>query len=107
MLTTSRGLVTSIMRFTIFFNVSALLNDGTFISAELAVWSLVEPGIYLIASCLPTLRPLVLKLLKELQALKQISNGSSYDNGISLEWHQQYVNAADDRRSDEDTILGT
>lgn len=60
-LTGSIGLVASIVRFTIFFNVKAL-SDGTFISAKLATWSLVEPGVYLIAACLPSLRPLLLSL---------------------------------------------
>jgi hypothetical protein len=104
-LTISRGLVTSIIRFTIFFNVTDLTYDGTFISADLAIWSMVEPGIYLVAACLPTLRPLVRKLFSEVRAVKSTKNSSSSSapSGIQLEWRvdQRF----DARRSDEDSIL--
>lgn len=61
-LTLCRGIVTSVIRFSVFFNVKALATDGTYVSADLAVWSLVEPGMYLLAACLPTIRPLLLKV---------------------------------------------
>ncbi|KAF2475277.1 uncharacterized protein BDR25DRAFT_382215 [Lindgomyces ingoldianus] len=99
-LTGGIGLVTSIIRFAIFFDVSAL-KDGTFVSAELATWSLVEPGIYLLAACLPTLRPLVLKLATGLHTVKEVSGGSM-PNSIPLEWRQSRPH---DQRSDEDSIL--
>ena len=51
------GLVSSIVRFTIFFQNEAFV-DGTWKSVDLMTWTLIEPGIYLIAACLPNLRPL-------------------------------------------------
>lgn len=94
--------MTSIIRFAIFFNVKALLFDGTFISAELVIWSLVEPGIYLIAACLPTLRPLFLELITKFRGPKSISKGSRTTEGISLEWRERRGHA---QISDEDSIL--
>ncbi|PVH97526.1 hypothetical protein DM02DRAFT_470119, partial [Periconia macrospinosa] len=52
------GFVTSTIRFTIFFKVKELTTDGTWLSLDLAIWSTIEPAIYLIAACLPPLRPL-------------------------------------------------
>ncbi|KAF2682951.1 hypothetical protein K458DRAFT_432368 [Lentithecium fluviatile CBS 122367] len=101
-LTGGLGLVTSIIRFTIFFNVKALTNDGTFVSADLAIWSLVEPGMYLLAACLPTLRPLILKLFGGVRAAKNISGESSKTDDVQLEWRSRRNHS---RLSDEDNIL--
>ncbi|MCJ1284086.1 hypothetical protein MMC26_003417 [Xylographa opegraphella] len=62
-LTGSLGLVSSIVRFAIFFGTNGFV-DGTWSSTILMIWTLVEPGIYLIAACLPSLRPLVLYIIK-------------------------------------------
>ncbi len=51
------GLVSSIIRFTIFFQNEAFV-DGTWASVNLMTWTLIEPGIYIIAACLPNLRAL-------------------------------------------------
>lgn len=56
------GLVASIIRFNM-FNLHTL-SDGTWASAKLAIWSLVEPGVYLIAACLPSFRPVISSLSK-------------------------------------------
>ena len=53
-----RGLVASCVRFAIFFEQDALA-DATWKTAYLSVWTVTEPGTYLIAACLPVLRPLV------------------------------------------------
>ncbi|KAE8368547.1 hypothetical protein BDV27DRAFT_40174 [Aspergillus caelatus] len=54
----SIGLVTSIMRFQIFFRNNAF-SDGTWVAVELIIWTQVETGVYLISACLPTYRPLL------------------------------------------------
>ena len=54
----NRGLVTSIMRFVSFANLN-YYGDVTWDAVNPLAWTCIEPGIYLIASCLPTLRPLV------------------------------------------------
>ena len=50
------------MRFAIFFQQDALA-DATWKTAYLSVWTVTEPGTYLIAACLPVLRPLVRRVL--------------------------------------------
>lgn len=56
----------SIIRLTVTFRVDARY-DGTWVSADLVTWSLVEPGCYLVASCLPTYRPLVADMTERLK----------------------------------------
>ncbi|KAJ5624536.1 hypothetical protein N7510_000845 [Penicillium lagena] len=60
-MTGTLGLVTSIMRFVIFYQGNAV-TDGTWSSTDLMSWSVAEPDIYLISACLPTLRPLLNRL---------------------------------------------
>ena len=59
---TRSGLATSILRFTSFFHGSAV-EDGTWGSVDLMTWTIIEPDVYLIAACLPTYRPLLVKIL--------------------------------------------
>ena len=62
-LTGSVGLIASIFRFTTFFQNDAI-TDGTFASVDLMSWTIIEPGIYLLAACLPPLRPLLHRIAK-------------------------------------------
>ena len=62
-LTGCLGLIASIFRFTTFFQNNAI-SDGTFASVDLMSWTIIEPGIYLVASCLPPLRPLIHRIAK-------------------------------------------
>lgn len=55
------GLVTSILRFQMFFENNTF-TDGTYKAVELLILTQAEPGAYLIAACLPTYRPLLEKL---------------------------------------------
>ena len=68
----------SIIRFASFFSRDAI-RDGTFASADLMIWTVVEPGMYLIAACLVTFRPL-LKLFKGKHNTdaRRIRNNRSY-----------------------------
>lgn len=52
------GLITSIIRFTIFFQIDGL-TDITWTAVKLGAISITEAGVYLMAACLPTYRPLV------------------------------------------------
>ncbi|KAF7917047.1 uncharacterized protein EAE97_012067 [Botrytis byssoidea] len=56
-LTGSIGLITSILRCVAFFTNDPL-KDGTWASVTFLNWSIIEPGVYLIACCLPSFRPL-------------------------------------------------
>ncbi|PLB48302.1 hypothetical protein P170DRAFT_411057 [Aspergillus steynii IBT 23096] len=58
LLTGSIGMVTSIVRCVAFFTNDPLV-DGTWKSVLFLKWSIIEPGVYLIAACLPCYRPLV------------------------------------------------
>ena len=55
-------MITSILRCVAFF-VNNPLVDGTWISVTFLNWSIIEPGVYLIAACLPCYRPLLNYLL--------------------------------------------
>jgi hypothetical protein len=96
-------LVTSIIRFTIFFNVKALINDGTFASANLAIWYLGEPGTYLLAACFPPLRLLMLKVFGGIRGVASDSSECRRTDEISLEWRARRDHF---RLSDEDKMLG-
>ncbi|MCJ1438932.1 hypothetical protein MMC27_008322 [Xylographa pallens] len=56
-LTGSLGIITAIVRLVSFFDTD-LFADPTYNSVTTMTWTLVEPGVYLIASCLPSLRSL-------------------------------------------------
>jgi hypothetical protein len=71
-------LCTSIVRFTTFFGTNAL-TDGTWASVDLTIWTIVESDVYLIASCLPTFRPLIHKITG-----KDASYQSSYVNSVRI-----------------------
>ncbi|MCJ1252191.1 hypothetical protein MMC30_009431 [Trapelia coarctata] len=55
-LTGSVGMITAIVRLVSFFGTDPF-EDLTYGVIDIT-WSFVEPGVYLIASCLPSLRPL-------------------------------------------------
>ena len=57
------GLVTSIVRFAIFF-LQKHPDDGTWSAVEFLIWTQVEPGVYLISACLMTYRPLLERIGK-------------------------------------------
>ncbi|KAL9587326.1 MAG: hypothetical protein Q9203_003554 [Teloschistes exilis] len=60
-LTGSVGMIASCVRLAIFSNSDAF-KDNTWRSVTLVAWSIIEPSMYLIAACLPNLRPLVSSL---------------------------------------------
>ncbi|KAI0438186.1 hypothetical protein F4803DRAFT_535869 [Xylaria telfairii] len=57
----SLGLVASILRFISFHNTNSY-TDATFNAVELIIWTLAEPGIYLISASLLMCRPLLEKM---------------------------------------------
>lgn len=58
---TYSGIITSILRFIAFYNKSSF-SDPTYNGVELIIWTVCEPGVYLIAACLLVYRPLLDKL---------------------------------------------
>ncbi|KNG82299.1 hypothetical protein ANOM_008702, partial [Aspergillus nomiae NRRL 13137] len=62
-LTGSVGMITSIIRCVAFFQHDPL-EDGTWASVTFVNWSIFEPGVYLLAACLPCYRPLIKALCR-------------------------------------------
>lgn len=67
-----RGLIASILRF-IAFDRTSSFTDPTYNAVELIIWTLAEPGIYLIAACLMTYRPFLDKLGSKMKTQGKIS----------------------------------
>jgi hypothetical protein len=65
---TYSGLISSAFRFVIFFSHDAF-KDNTWTSVELLKWTDIEPGIYFIAACMPSLRPLLQVVWKRILSL--------------------------------------
>lgn len=62
-LTQNSGLISSILRFRVFLTED-VITDTTWATADLAIWTVVEPGMYFIAACLIKLRPLVKNVVR-------------------------------------------
>ncbi|KAK1139089.1 hypothetical protein N8T08_001275 [Aspergillus melleus] len=56
------GTVASILRMTVFFQENAL-TDPTWASVNLGIWTVLEGGIIIIAACLPSIWPLIVRIL--------------------------------------------
>lgn len=56
-----RGMITSILRFVVFSNQD-YYKDPPWYTVNLVIWTICEPGVYLIAACLLVYRPLLDKL---------------------------------------------
>ncbi|KAI1820266.1 hypothetical protein F4861DRAFT_76473 [Xylaria intraflava] len=57
----SAGLVTSILRLRAFYTINPFV-DTTYNAVELEIWTVLEPGLYLISACLLVYRPLLEKI---------------------------------------------
>ncbi|KAI2844887.1 hypothetical protein CBS147343_6680 [Aspergillus niger] len=75
----SVGMVSSIIRFREFY-VTNVQGDVTWAASTLVIWGEIEGGIYLIAACLPTYRPLT-KLLWRRVLRKHSQMGESLHTG--------------------------
>jgi hypothetical protein len=65
------GTITSIVRISIFFKKFTTYDlDFTWVGVDIVLWSTVEAGVYLIAACLPSLRPLLNTFLKDFDSNK-------------------------------------
>ena len=60
------GIVTGIIRLVYFFQID-MFADVTWHAPGTMSWTLVEPGVYLIAATLPSLRPLVRYFFKDVK----------------------------------------
>jgi hypothetical protein len=79
--------VTSILRFHTFLRTNSF-HDATWEAVELIIWTITEPGIYLISACLLSYRPLLDRAAKSrLLAgfVHSSSRGTGYGNGQSVE----------------------
>ncbi|KAF2741961.1 hypothetical protein M011DRAFT_433877 [Sporormia fimetaria CBS 119925] len=75
----SFGLVTGAVRMALFFTVD-LFADPTYNSITTMSWTTVEPGVYFIAACMLTFRPLKRRIpwLKDINISKLISSSLSW-----------------------------
>ncbi|PSN64099.1 hypothetical protein BS50DRAFT_500190 [Corynespora cassiicola Philippines] len=67
------GIITAVLRFVAFVKVD-LFEDVTYNSVKTTSWTIIEPGMYLIAATTPTLRPLIRWVVKEIQGNGLIEN---------------------------------
>ena len=84
------GIVTAILRFVVFFKTDFFL-DLTWYSVEMTVWTTAESGLDLIASYLPSLRP----LLQHLDIGSLSSRLSKYRNKV-FSGHRDTLPTAND-----------
>jgi hypothetical protein len=71
-------MITSIFRSVAFFQNDPLV-DGTWKSVIFLRWTIIEPGVYLVAACLPCYRPLVRLVLDRVRSV-----APSHDNSGNL-----------------------
>ncbi|KAI1500660.1 hypothetical protein F5X99DRAFT_232076 [Biscogniauxia marginata] len=71
----SLGLIASILRFAAFANTSSF-TDATYNAVELIIWTVAEPGIYLVSACIVMYRPLLEKF-----HICSLSGGSARSTG--------------------------
>ncbi|TVY14251.1 hypothetical protein LARI1_G007784 [Lachnellula arida] len=77
------GLITSILRFAAFYKKSSFL-DPTYDGVELGIWTVCEPGVYLMAACLIVYRPLLDKLgISVVTGNTTRGKGSSMPNSLA------------------------
>ena len=74
------GIIASCVRFAEFFQSDAL-QDPTWKSSFLNVWTVTEPATYLIAACLPALRPIFLSGMRRLHLTRasKVPRAGGYD----------------------------
>ena len=86
------GLITSIVRFTTFFQHNSF-KDGTWSAVDLIIWTQIEGGVYLISACLMTYRPLLermgrgkllSKLTHSLTSSKRFRSSSSRRQSVNI-----------------------
>ncbi|CAI6338743.1 unnamed protein product [Periconia digitata] len=61
------GIITAVLRFLVFLNVD-VFEDVTYNSISTTSWSIIEPGVYLMAATVPTLRPLVRRFFSSISS---------------------------------------
>ncbi|KAI1387685.1 uncharacterized protein F4822DRAFT_430431 [Hypoxylon trugodes] len=75
----SGGMVASIIRLITTLQMKAMTDDGTWKSADIELWSVVESSSYLIAACLPVLRPIYISVIDNAASLKRHLTSNTFD----------------------------
>ncbi|KAI1473096.1 uncharacterized protein F4812DRAFT_411594 [Daldinia caldariorum] len=108
----SIGLVASILRLVAFHNTNSF-TDATYNAVELVIWTIAEPGIYLISACLLVYRPLLEKIriavsLVRSKMITPRASGARSDNYElgSIPYERQQGNNQGNRNSDIEQLWG-
>ncbi|KAF9738705.1 hypothetical protein PMIN03_005809 [Paraphaeosphaeria minitans] len=59
------GIVTAVLRFVVFLRTD-LLQDVTYHSVITTNWSIIEPGVHLMGATVPTLRPMIRRIFRQM-----------------------------------------
>ncbi|KAJ5644216.1 uncharacterized protein N7484_006723 [Penicillium longicatenatum] len=78
----SLGLISSIVRFVEFYITNAEV-DKTWAASTLVIWAVIEGGIYLVAACLPTYRPLMRSVSRKIRGSEPAGTDSTIFGGSS------------------------
>lgn len=78
--------------------------DGTYSGVELVIWTVCEPGIYLIAACLPTYKPLARSLWKDGSLISWLVSGTVDFLGSKLSRIPKRFNSSH-LQSESDSII--
>ncbi|KAF2877639.1 hypothetical protein BDV95DRAFT_154064 [Massariosphaeria phaeospora] len=95
----SFGLATSIIRFTTFVRTSSF-DDTTYDNVDLVIWTVTEPGIYLISACLMTYRPLLERLGRS-RPMNSLKTSMNRSRGLKRTGY------SDGQRSERETRSGS
>ncbi|KAF2018075.1 hypothetical protein BU24DRAFT_461049 [Aaosphaeria arxii CBS 175.79] len=85
-LTFISGIITAVLRFVTFLNVD-LFNDITYYSISTTSWTIIEPGVYLMAATMPTLRPLVRHIFQKYNTPRFLTRSSPTLAPTDESWH--------------------
>lgn len=100
------GIVTSILRLTTFFTVD-LFADPTYNVVQTMTWTCAEPGVYFIAACLPSLRPLLRSVLETVNPTNFLGrSGGSSGKGIRLQDQTRVSGDSEDAVAHHQTPCG-
>jgi hypothetical protein len=102
MLTYFRGIVISVVRTVIFFEDTYDQGDRTYTHGNLLIWTMTEPGCYLICACMLCMRPLIRTISQDRMCIFAPDRSKRQSPLIQASWWRS-VN--EDKKRPNDTDL--